>query len=117
MITLDDIPDRSAACSQEEDSRVVLLMPRYPTLAGRLVGKLLHRSENIKVKLDEVGSAVWGLIDGKKTVRQIADEIKSRFGESAEPLHQRLAEFMEILLNNKFVRLLESCEVANVDKG
>ena len=117
MIALDDILDRSESRWQEEESRVVLLMPRYPTFAGRLLGKLLRRSEHIRVKLDELGSAVWSLIDGSRTVRQIAEEIGNRFGASADPLHSRLAEFLEILLRNRFVRVLESCEVADVDKG
>jgi hypothetical protein len=117
LIGLDDIPDRSAAQWLEEDSRVVLLMPRYPTLAGRVLGKVLRRSGHIRVKLDEAGSAVWGLIDGNRTVRQIGEEIKGRFGESAEPLYPRLVEFLEILLRNRFVRILERCEVSHVEEG
>lgn len=116
MISLDDILVKSGTAALEEESRVVLLMPRYPTFAGRLLGKMLRRSKHVRVKLDELGSAAWSLIDANRTVRQIGDEIGDRFGESAEPVYPRLAEFLEILLRNKFVRILESCEVADVDK-
>jgi hypothetical protein len=115
LIVLDDILESTGTQFEQEDSRIILLMPRYPTFAGRLFGKLLRRSEHIRVKLDEQSSCVWNLIDGKRTVRQIGEEIKSRYGESIEPLYPRLVEFLEILLRNKFVRISAPCEVLDVD--
>ena len=117
MITLDDIPDRSGVPFEQEECRVILLIPRYPTFAGKLFGKLLRRSAHIKVKLDELSSGVWDLVDGSRTVREIGEKIKSRYGESVEPLYPRLMEFLEILLRNNFVRITPQCEVADVDRG
>lgn len=93
----------------------MLLMPRYPTVAGKIFGKLLSRSKHIKVKLDDIGSTTWNLIDGKKTVNEIGEELKKVFGKESEPLYPRLVEFMNIMLRNKFIKLGEPCEVKNVD--
>jgi len=115
LIALDTVPVKSTAGSCEEESRVVLLMPRYPTIAGKLFGKLLNRSKYIKVKLDRIGSTTWNLIDGIKTVNEIGEELIKVFDKEAEPLYPRLVEFMNILLGNKFIKLVEPCEVKNVD--
>ena len=117
MITPGTVPVRSSAGSCEEESGVVLLMSRYPTPAGRIVGKLLRRSRHIRVKLDSLGSATWKLIDGSRNVRQIGEEMHGIFGDAAEPVYPRLVEFMTIMLKNRFIRLTEPCEVENVDKG
>ncbi len=115
MIARDTVPVKTAQGASEEGSAVVLLMPRYPTFAGRLVGKLLHRSTHIRVKLDDLGSAVWRLIDGTRSIQQIGEEIQSSFGAAAEPVPPRLVEFLNILIRNKFIRLTESCEVKSVE--
>jgi hypothetical protein len=115
LITPDTVPVKSATGSHEEESSVILSMPRYPTPAGRLMGKLLRRSKHIKVRLDSLGSAVWRLIDGTKSVRQISEEMRNVFGDAAEPVYPRLMEFLVILHKNKFIRLTEPCEVKNVD--
>lgn len=115
MITLDTVPVKSGSLFCEEEAGVVLLMPRYPTFAGRIMGKLLRRSTHIRVKLDELGSAVWRLIDGKRSIREIGEEIEARFGDAAAPVQARLAEFLKILLKNRFISLTRQHEVCNVE--
>ena len=115
MIEMDAVPVKTAEAASQEGSPVVLLMPRYPTIAGRLVGKLFRRSKHIRVKLDDLGTAVWQLIDGKRSVRHIGEEIEKTFGEEAQPLYPRLGEFLGILAANRFIRLVKPCEVNSVD--
>ena len=115
MIAPETVPVKTAQGSSEEGSMVVLLMPRYPTIAGRLAGKLFRRSSHIKVKLDDLGSAVWRLIDGTRDFRQIGEQIQSSFGEEAQPVYPRLEEFLGILVRNRFIRLTKPCEVNSVD--
>ena len=56
------------------------------------------------IELDEFGSFVWMRIDGKRTVYDISELVKEKFGEKAEPLYERLIKFFVILKNNKFVK-------------
>jgi hypothetical protein len=111
----DLVPVKADVQSVEEESRVVILMPRYPTIAGRLVGKLFHRSRYIKVRLDGIGSETWRLIDGKRTICEIGSKLHDVFGNDTEPLYPRLVEFLNILLRNRFIMTSETCEVKNVD--
>ena len=55
------------------------------------------------IDLDEMGSFIFPLIDGERTVGQIAQLVRERFGADAEPLYERLAKYMQILRNNGFI--------------
>jgi hypothetical protein len=46
---------------------------------------------------------VIGQIDGVHTVNDIAEAVKAKFGESAEPLYNRLVTYMETLRSNDFI--------------
>ncbi len=59
--------------------------------------------ETTTVHLDELGNFVIGQIDGVHTVNDIAEAVKAKFGESAEPLYNRLVTYMETLRNNDFI--------------
>ncbi len=53
-----------------------------------------------------MGSFIWKQIDGKKTIYEIALLVKDRYQEEAEPLYDRLIQYINILKNNKFIDLL-----------
>ena len=50
-----------------------------------------------------MGSFIFPLIDGQRTVGDIALLVKAEFGDAAEPLYPRLTKYMQILRNNGFV--------------
>ncbi|HWJ03418.1 MAG TPA: PqqD family protein [Verrucomicrobiae bacterium] len=83
---------------------LTLIFPR----AG-LLDKLLHRLFKtptlIKVDLDEMGSLVWRLSDGKNQVYQIARAMGENFGTLSEPVNERLITFLRILKNNGWIKL------------
>jgi len=96
------VPVRNATIKlAEEEGSPVLLVPMdslFDFLAIRRHGK--HR----KLKLDDLGAFVWRLCDGEKTVRDIGEEVRNAYGDSAEPLYERLIYF---LLELKKRHLLE----------
>lgn len=47
-----------------------------------------------KVELDEFGSTVFLLIDGKRTVKEIGEILDSKYGEKIHPLYERLLLFL-----------------------
>lgn len=60
-----------------------------------------------KIDLDEIGSFVWLLIDGKKNVSEITLLAKSHFKEKIEPAEERVELFINQMHRNKFVSLFE----------
>jgi hypothetical protein len=63
------------------------------------------KNPNFSVKLDKVGSFVWNNIDGNHSIGQIAEIMKKEFGESVEPVHDRLQQFMTSLYQNGFISI------------
>lgn len=63
--------------------------------------KVFHRPRVSHIDLDEMGSFIFPLIDGERTVGQIAQLVRERFGADAEPLYERLAKYMQILRNQR----------------
>lgn len=102
---LEKIPVRSAEIKWSADEKGnVTLDIENKGLANRIAQVLLKKPKVSHIHLDEMGSFVWPLIDGEKTIIQIGEDVKEHFGEKAEPLYERLAKYFQILASNGFVR-------------
>lgn len=54
--------------------------------------------------LNEVGTMIWGLIDGRKDVQKIIGKICSKYEISAEEAEQDILEFIEQLKETGVIR-------------
>jgi hypothetical protein len=97
-------PARSGQASAGGETRVQLIITRTGLL-DRFVQRFFKRPASSTVDLDKFGSFVWKQIDGKRSVNDIAEEMRQEFGEEAEPLYDRLVKFLRLLRNNDFVSL------------
>lgn len=71
----------------------------YAAIAQKFFG----RPRVSHIDLDEQGSFVFRQIDGTRTVGDIALLVKEVFPEEDGVLYARLAKYMQILRNNKFI--------------
>lgn len=61
-----------------------------------------------KIELDEFGSTVFLLIDGKRTVKEIGEILDSKYGEKIHPLYERLLLFLNhIDVNCNYIEKLD----------
>ena len=90
-------------CKADNKELIRLLKPRFDTKIGSRVGNKLKLKPTYNINLDEYGTAVWRLCDGKLTVKEIGEILKTQFGESVEPLYLRLGEFLRILESNDLI--------------
>jgi hypothetical protein len=100
---LDNVPRRNIEHEEGEDGRLVLLRPKF--MSGPLA-KLLQpriKRKHFKVKLDDLGTATWRAIDGRRNVGQIADLLFEEFGERIEPRYERMSMFIDSLAKGKMV--------------
>jgi hypothetical protein len=44
-----------------------------------------------------MGSCVWKLIDGKKNIYELGENLKLQFGEKCEPIYNRLIMYLRYL--------------------
>jgi hypothetical protein len=111
---LDLVPERIGDFETSEDGFVTLLMPRFRNrFMRRLVEpRLAPERRRFKLKLDDIGTEVWLLIDGKRSVRDIAQSLRERFGERIEnQCYERLGTFFQQLERGRFISYanLEEC--------
>lgn len=86
-----------------KENGLVTLHVVYKGFYHSIAQKFFGKPRVSHVDLEEYGSFIWQRIDGVKTVGQLADEMKAKFGQKAEPLYPRLVKYMQILHNNRFI--------------
>ena len=69
----------------------------------KLAQKLWVTPRVSHVKLDRFGSFVWKQMDGNRNIIAIGALVREEFGDQAEPLYERLAKFVKMLRDNRFV--------------
>ena len=95
---LEHVPVRQEDLRWDTDEKgMVTLYVHNTGLMKKLTQKLFKKPEYTQVHLDENGSFVWPLIDGKRNIIELGKGVKEHFGEKAEPLYPRLAKFFQIL--------------------
>ena len=56
-----------------------------------------------RVRLDELGSFAWKRLDGRRTVGEVARELREEFGEAGEPAEERLGLLVRQLRGEEFL--------------
>ncbi|MDE7133569.1 MAG: PqqD family protein [Lachnospiraceae bacterium] len=103
---LDLIPERAAKLTWSEDEEGMIILEVENTgVFNRIAQKLFKRPKYTKVHMEKYGSFLWPLIDGERTVMELADLQKAQFGEEVEPLYPRVAKYMQIMESYDFISL------------
>ncbi|MGD1047249.1 MAG: PqqD family protein [Candidatus Krumholzibacteriaceae bacterium] len=100
---LDLVPERTAEYEIDEARIITVLMPRFRNRLMKRLFEPRNKSPYIKIKLDDIGSEVWLLCDGKRTVGEIAELAKEKFQERLEPRYERLGRFFRQLETARFI--------------
>ncbi len=64
-----------------------------------------------KIDLDEIGSFIWTLCDGKNDVKKIMCLTKEKFSNKVEPVEERVNLFINQLNKTKLINLFEKKRV------
>ena len=104
--SLDLVPNRVSTKEWmiNDEGKVQIIIPRNGLL-DRMVRLIRNTPKSMKIDLDDYGSYVWQQIDGRKTVSEIGESLKIKYGEDVEPLYERLVTYIKILRNNKFIHI------------
>ena len=102
---LELIPERAERIVWETgENGIVVLQVENTGVFNRIAQKLFKRPRYTKVHMDRYGSILWPLIDGEKTVLELADLQKQAFGEEVEPLYPRIVKYFQIVESYHFIR-------------
>jgi hypothetical protein len=101
------VPKRNADHEEDDEGHCVLLRPKHLTgvLAKLLQPKLPKKYS--RIRLDDIGTTVWKLVDGDLTVGQIADLLHDQMGDRVEPRYERVSQFVHSLYGNGLLTLFE----------
>ena len=103
---LDTVPARSGHIVTEwEDGCVVLAYPRFKRAWVRRFFLPKGMSPYIRVRLEEHGTAVWNLIDGRRTAGEIVSSLSAHF-RGEEGYASRVMAYLMQLQKDGFIRLL-----------
>ncbi len=100
---LDKIPVKSSSISWKTEEEKVTLEIENKGIYNRVFQKLLKKPKVSYIHLDEIGSRVWPLIDGEKSIFEIGALLKDELGERLEPLYERLSLYFNSLDKCNFI--------------
>ena len=105
---LDLVPEKTQELPWSKDEEGIIVLEVENTgVFNRIAQKLFRRPKYTKVHMEKYGSFLWPLIDGERTVMELADLLKAEFGEEVEPLYPRVVKYMQIMESYHFVKLKE----------
>ena len=97
-------------CESETNGDIItILYHKPPNFIEKTFLKKLS-AKPLKADLDEIGSFIWTLIDGKNDVETIVNLSKEKFGEKIEPASERVCLFIEQLNQNRFIQLFKKTD-------
>jgi len=91
---------------REENGTVVIAAPRFKGRLGKGLVEVLRRDQTFNLQLDEFGSFVWRLIDGERTLGEIADATIEQMDAEEETALHRLLMFLRSLQNAGAVKVV-----------
>ncbi len=105
------IPVRSALIHSHKDRNDKIVLEIENTGAFNKIAQIIFNKPRVtNVHLDELGTFIWPLIDGERTVSDIADLVKEEFGEKAEPLYPRIVKYFQIVESYRFIQFNKEAE-------
>ena len=107
---LDLTPVRLMEHQLTEEGKIDILLPRFKSRFWSEVYRNSKKGEFIYIHLDEIGSAIWLLIDGHKKVTEICtllNEMKSDKLQPAEETEKRVTQFLSMLYQERYISFQE----------
>ncbi len=105
---LDFCPMRNEALRFSTENGLVTLEIDNKGIMNTIAQKLFKKPKTSFIHLDEMGSFIWPLLDGEKTIFELGKDVEEKFGEDASPLYERLSQYIRTLVSYGFVTLKKS---------
>lgn len=86
------------------------ILTKFPARSSQIASRIIEGEaiivipqEGVSIVLNAVGSRIWELLDGKKTVKDIIDTIIVEFETPSEEAQQDVCDFFKQLENKKML--------------
>lgn len=96
-------PRRRLEWRDVDEQHCVVLRPRLGEgRFGRWLAGCLS-DPYYRIKLDSIGSFVWRACDGETSLSVIAERMRRHFGDSIEPVEERLGRFVQTMQRGRLI--------------
>ena len=85
-------------------------VPKFRSELGKRICRILKLGENIYINLDEMGSFIYEKCDGRKSVKELAEDFMGRYGDEPDKALPRLRAFLTALERNGLISYNGSLE-------
>ena len=104
---LDFIPVKNPEIKYEtNDKGNITVFIRWEGFFNKISQKFFHRPKVSSIDLDDYGSFVWNIIDDKKDIHTLSQELDAHFPKMEKSL-SRLIKFLEILKDHHLITYSE----------
>ena len=100
---LERIPMRNGKYNWTVKENIVTLEIENKGFFNKACQLILKKPKVSYVHLDEMGSFIWPILDGEKSITDLGKDVEAHFGEKAHPLYERLAKYFQILESYGFI--------------
>ena len=80
-----------------DEGYVVVTLPRREDTTGKLLSWVFMVPESRPIVLDEIGTLIWGLCDGKHSFADLSAALAEKYSITAREAEVSLAEFLRSL--------------------
>ena len=103
-LDLGKIPKKNVDYKYDEESKTYTIIMAHTGLNHKLAQKIWHKPKITRVRLEGMGNTVRESINGQNSIGDIGEILKEVYGKKAEPLYERLGQYLRNLEKNKFIK-------------
>jgi hypothetical protein len=98
-------PVRSPVSWHKKNGIAVIIYRKDLTGFERWLQRRIGGPDMVRRPLDEKGTLIWELCDGRHNIKDICDVIDSRYREEIEPVLEYVHKVLVVLLERNLIRL------------
>ena len=102
---------------QSDEGEVRVIVERQETWKVKLLSKVFYIPKERKITLDEVGTEVWQMCNGRNSVGQMIDLLSEKYQLNRKEAEVSLLQYLKTLGQKRFVGFVLEGEERPPDRG
>lgn len=87
-----------------EKGDIVYLIFNHNKKIEKFMNWLTKKPKVTDIELDEMGTRVWNLINGERSVYRIGQSLSNMYGQECEPVYNRLIMYLRYLNKRGWIK-------------
>lgn len=100
------VRNQAVTASEEASGEICITIPRREAWWVKLLSKMFYVPKHKKMSLDELGSYVWELCDGKNSVRAVIEKFRFRYSLNEKEAELSMVAYLKQLAKKGLIGLL-----------